>query len=132
MRSKEGDYLLEVDVRNFLLSHASLKSLIGTRLYPGWIPENAQMPSVAFLGVSGVRHHDIDVAYPRYQFSIFSPRYLEAKEIAKEIREILQRFKGKMGGTNIIQVAFQNEYETYEQNTKLYHIAIDFKFIYWE
>ncbi|MFJ5625446.1 DUF3168 domain-containing protein [Peribacillus loiseleuriae] len=124
--------MLEVDLRNHLLSHESLKNYIGARLYPGWIPENAAMPSVAFLGVSGVRHHDIDVAYPRYQFSVFSPRYLEAKEITAEIRNILQRYKGKMGNTNIIQVVFQNEYESYEQDTKLYHIAIDFKFIYWE
>lgn len=132
MKGKEGDNLLETDIREYLLSHESLKLKIGSRLYPGWIPENATMPSVAFLCVSGVQHHDIDVGYPRYQFSVFSPRYIEGKEIAAEIRNALQRFKGKMGNSNIIQVAFQNEYETYEQNTKLYHIAVDFKFIYWE
>ncbi|MFS0820759.1 DUF3168 domain-containing protein [Bacillus sp. 1P02SD] len=124
--------MIETDLRDYLLTHDSLTALIGNKLYPGWIPENAKMPSVAYLGVSGVRHHDIDVAYPRYQFSCFSPRYLEAKAIAAELREILQRFKGKMGNSNIIQVAFQNEYENYEKDTKLYHIAIDFKFIYWE
>ena len=124
--------MLEVDLRNHLLSNETLKSLISTRLYPGWIPENAVMPAVAFLCVSGVRHFDIDVAYPRYQFSVFSPRYLEAKEIVSEIRNILQRFKGKMGNTDVIQVAYQNEYENYERDTKLYHIAIDFKFIYRE
>ena len=120
------------DLRNFLLTHESLKTLIGTRLYPGWIPENAVMPSVACFEVTGVSHHDIDVAYPRYQFSIFSPRYIEAKEIANEIKEILQRFKGKMGNTRVIQGVYQNEYDNYESDTKLYHIAIDFKFIYWE
>ncbi len=124
--------MLEVDIRNYLISQETLKLKIGTRIYPGWIPENAVMPSVAFLSVSGVRHHDIDVAYPRYQFSVFSPRYIEAKEIAAEIRNILQRFKGQMGNSNVIQVAFQNEYENYENDTKLYHIAIDFKFIFWE
>lgn len=124
--------MLEVDIRNYLLSHESLKNKIGTRLYPGWIPENATMPSVAFLGVSRPSHHDIDVAYPRYQFSVFSSRYIEAKEVAEEIRNILQRFKGKMGSSDIIQVVFENEYESHEKDTKLYHIAIDFKFIYWE
>lgn len=124
--------MLEVDIRNYLLSHESIKLKIGTRLYPGWIPENAVMPSVAFLGVSRPSHHDIDVVYPRIQFSIFSSRYIEAKEIASEIRGILQRFKGKMGNTNIIQVVFENEYENYENDTKIYHIALDFKFIFWE
>lgn len=120
------------DLRNFLLTHESLTKLINVRLYPGWIPKDAPMPSVAYLEVSGVGFHDIDVAYPRYQFSIFSPKYVEAKEIAKEIKDILQRFKGKMGNTRVIQAVYQNEYDNYEIDTKLYHIAIDFKFIYWE
>lgn len=124
--------MIEVDLRNFLLTHESLTSKISTRLYPGWIPENADMPSVAFLIVSGVSHHNIDVAYPRIQFSCFSSRYLEAKEIANEIKAILQRFSGKMGNTRIIQAVFQNEYDNYEKDTKLYHVAIDFKIIYWE
>lgn len=124
--------MLEVDIRNYLLSHEPLKLKIGNRLYPGWIPENATMPSVAFLGVSRPSHHDIDVAYPRIQFSVFSPKYIEAKEIIAEIRKTLQRFKGKMGKTNIIQAVFENEYENFEKDTKLYHIAIDFKFIIWE
>ncbi|MBS4191745.1 hypothetical protein KHA94_16265 [Bacillus sp. FJAT-49705] len=124
--------MLETDLRTYLLTFDSLKSKISNRLYPGWIPENAVMPSVAYLGISRPSHHDIDVAYPRYQFSVFSPKYIEAKEIVAEIRGILQRFKGQMGNSNIIQVVYENEYENYEKDTKLYHIAIDFKFIFWE
>lgn len=124
--------MLETDLRTYLLTLDSLKDYIGTRIYPGWIPKNATMPSVAFLGVSRPSHHDIEVAYPRIQFSIFSARYIEAKEITSELRGILQRFKGRMGETNIIQIVYENEYENYESDTGLYHIAIDFKIIYWE
>lgn len=114
------------------MSQQSLTKFIGNRLYPGWLPENAPKPAVAYLSVSGVRHHDIEVAYPRYQFSVFSSRYTEAVEIAEEIRNVLQRFKGKLGNSNIIQIVHENQYENYENDTKLYHIAIDFKIIYWE
>lgn len=124
--------MLEIDLRNHLLSNESLKIKIGSRLYPGWIPEGAVMPAAAYLGISGARHHNIDVAYPRIQFSVFSPKYLEAKEIAALIRENLQRFKGKMGQSSIIQIVHLNDYENYERDTKLYHIALDFKIIYWE
>ena len=124
--------MFEVDLRNYLISQEPLKKLIGSKIYPGWIPENAKMPAIAFLEVSGVRHHNIDVAYPRFQFSIFSSRYLEAKEIANEVRNSLQRYKGKMGNTRVIQAVFQNEYESYEEDTLLYHVAVDFKFIFWE
>ena len=131
-QGKGVDSLLEIDLRNYLLTNDNLKALIGTRIYPGWIPENATMPSVAFLTVSGVRHHNIDVAYPRIQFSVFSSRYLEAKEIASEIRKSLRRHEGMTGSTRIIQGVFENENEMYEKDTLLYHIACDFKIIYWE
>jgi len=124
--------LLETDLRTYLLSFDSLKNKIGNRLYPVWIPQNAEMPSVAYVEVSRPSHHDIDVAFPRIQFSVFSNRYIEAKEISKEIRKILQRFKGKMGNTTVIQIAYENEYEVYERDTNRYHVATDYKIIHWE
>lgn len=119
-------------LRSYLLSIPEITALIGTRLYSGWIPENAPMPSVAYLEVSGVRHHDIDVAFPRYQFSCFSTRYLEAKEIADEIRKALQRYKGDISGTRVIQGVHEGTFEQYERDTGIYHVAIDFKIIYRE
>lgn len=124
--------MLEVDLRNFLLKQEKITDLINTRIYPGWIPQNAEMPSVAFFIVSGVRHHDIDVAFPRIQMSIFSKRYVEAKEISNRIVDCLRRFKGQMGNTSVLQIVFENEYDQYEPDTGLYHIAIDFKIIYRE
>lgn len=124
--------MLEIDLRNYILEQQEISDVIGNRLYPMWIPENAKMPSVAFFNVSNPSHHDIDVAFPRIQFSIFSDGYLEAKSISKLIKESLNRFKGELGSTNVIQIAYQNEYENYESDTGLYHIAIDFKIIYWE
>lgn len=124
--------MLPIDLRNHLLSHKPLTDLIGTRLHPGWFPEKVTLPAVAFFCVSGIGHHDIDVAYPRYQFSCFSPRYLEAKQVAGEIKNALKRFKGDMGGTRVIQGVFENQYEQYEKDTNLYHIAVDFKIIHWE
>lgn len=124
--------MLSTALRAYLLSRPEIRNLIGTRIYPGWIPENAPMPSVAYLEVSGVRHHDIDVAFPRYQFSCFSTRYLEAKEIADEIRKALQRYKGDISGTRVIQGVHEGTFEQYERDTGIYHVAIDFKIIYRE
>lgn len=114
------------------MEHQEITDIIGNRLYPGWIPENAIMPSVAYVTISKPAHHDIDVAFPRMQFSVFSTRYIEAKQIAKLLKEKLNRFKGQLGNANIIQIVYQNEYDMYESDTKLYHVAIDFKIIYWE
>lgn len=124
--------MLEIDLRNYLLEQESVTDLIGNRFYPGWIPKNAVMPSVAFFIVSGSRYHDIDIAYPRVQMSIFSKRYLEAKKIASNIINCLRRFKGIMGDTKIIQIVFENEHDMFESDTEIHHIAVDFKIIYRE
>lgn len=124
--------MLETKLRSFILEHQEITEIIGNRFYPGWIPENATMPSVAYMTISKPSHHDIDVSYPRMQFSIFSERYIQAKEIANLLKDKLNRFKGMFGDTSILQIAYQNEYDLYEEDTGLYHIAIDFKIIYWE
>lgn len=114
------------------MSHGSLKSLINTRLYPSVAPEGTISPYVCYYEVSAVSWHDIPVAYPRFQFSVFATRYLDAKNVAAEIRNILQRYKGNIGRYRVIQIAWDGSRELYEPDTKLHHIATDFKIIYRE
>lgn len=120
------------DLKDYLINYEPLKDLIGNRVYPGVLPAKPTLPAVSYFEVSGLRYHDIDVAFPRFQFSCFSPRYLEAKNVAKEIRHALQRFKGQIGDTNVIQGVFENQFELYENDTKLFNIAVDIKIIYRE
>lgn len=124
--------MLEVDLRNYLLEQEEITSVIDTRIYPGWIPQEAVMPSMAFFKVTGGKHHDIDVAFPRVQFSVFSSRYMEAKQLANSVVKAISRYKGVMGETKILQIVFQNEYDLFESDRKLYHVAVEFKIIYRE
>ncbi|QJD87900.1 tail completion protein gp17 [Cohnella herbarum] len=124
--------MLAIDLKDYLMAIPEISNVIGKRIYPGWFPEKVEYPAVAFLEVSGVSHHDIAVGYPRYQFSCFSPRYLEVKAVSSELRKNLQRYKGMMGSSRIIQIVWEGSREMYEPETKLHHIATDFKIIYWE
>lgn len=120
------------ELRAFLLSHQSLVDLIGSKLYPSVAPEGVKAPYVCYYEVSSVAWHDLPVAYPRFQFSVFAGKYLDAKNIAVELRNILQRYKGQMGDTRVIQGVWEGSRELYEPDTKLHHIATDFKMIYRE
>lgn len=123
---------IETKLRDYLLSIKEIQSAVGNRIYPGWLPEKPTYPAIAYLAVSGVAHHNIPVAYPRFQFSVFSTKYGEAKELAEEIRSALQRYKGNMGGVRVLQGVWEGSRDMYESDTKLYHIATDFKIIYRE
>lgn len=122
----------EVNLREYLLTIPEIKNIVGNRIHPGWLPEKPVYPALAYLEVSGVSHHNIPVAYPRFQFSVFSTRYGEAKQVAEEVRKALQRYKGDMGGIKVLQGVWEGSRDMYESDTKLYHIATDFKIIYRE
>ncbi|MBU8733436.1 DUF3168 domain-containing protein [Cytobacillus oceanisediminis] len=124
--------MLEVDLVNYLKNYQSLKDLVGGRIYPGVIPENGSKPAIAYNEISARGHHDIDVSFPRIQFSCFSPRYIEAKQVRKEIENALKRFKGAMGDTRVIQGVVAGKHELYEHDTKLHNAIIDIKIHYWE
>ncbi|KAB2337654.1 DUF3168 domain-containing protein [Cytobacillus depressus] len=124
--------MLETDLVNYLKNYQPLKDLVGGRIYPGVIPENGTKPAIAYNEISAPGHHDIDVAFPRFQFSCFSTRYTEAKQVRKEIENALKRFKGKMGNTRVIQGVSAGKYMLYEKDTMLHNAIIDIKIIYWE
>ena len=120
------------ELRAFLLTHEPLIDLIGNRLYPSVAPEGTEKPYVCYYEVSNTGWHDIPVAHPRFQFSVFHERYLVAKNVAVELRNILQRYKGQIGNTRVIQGVWEGSRELYEPDTQLHHIATDFRLIYRE
>lgn len=124
--------MLDTDLVDYLKNYQPLKELIGARIYPGVIPENGTKPAVAYNEVSALGHHDIDVSFPRFQFSCFSSRYIEAKQIRQEIENALKRFKGTMGATQVIQGVSDGKYMLYEDDTKLHNAIIIMKIIHWE
>ena len=127
-----GLSMIETELRAYLLNDPDIKRMIGNRMYPLVLPEKAAFPAIAYTMVSKGSHHLINIAFPRIQFSCFSPSYMEAKNIAGKIREALQRYKGQMGSNRVIQGVFENEYEMYEKDTGLYHVACDIKIIFRE
>jgi len=121
---------IEVALQNKLLENENLKNIVGERIYILKLPQNPVYPAVAYFKVSNPRHHAIDVAYPRFQFSVFAKTYKASKDLADLIRFVLQREKGITGGIPIIQGVYLNEIDLYESDTQLYHIACDYKIIY--
>lgn len=125
--------MLEIDVRNYLLEIQEIKDVIGNRIYPEFIPENASFPAIAYNEISSPGHHDIDVSFPRIQYSCFSHSVIEARLMRSLLKKHLKRFKGEMGDSRIIQIVVNGEYPMpYESDRGIYGRAIDFKIIYWE
>ncbi|MFA5558122.1 MAG: DUF3168 domain-containing protein [Methanofastidiosum sp.] len=117
-------------LKDKLASDNELKKLINDRIYYVNIPQNPIYPCISFYRVSNPRGHLVDVSSPRFQIDIWAKKYSETVEIANRIRRILQRSKGVWDGISIIQGVYMNEFEDYESDTNLYHLAADYRIIY--
>ncbi|GAE27026.1 hypothetical protein JCM9140_3137 [Halalkalibacter wakoensis JCM 9140] len=119
------------ELRAFLLTHESLTEMVGNRIYPQVAPEGVKAPYICYYEMPNSAH-DIPVSFPRIQFSVFSPRYTEAKNVSAELKNILNRYSGTIGTKRVIQGVWIGLPELYERDTKLHHIPSDFKMIYRE
>lgn len=123
---------IEEAIYSYLSGESGITDLVGTRIYPLVLPQNTEYPAITYYRVSGPEHHDKDVAYPRIQLTAWAETYEEAKTVAAEVKAALQRFKGTMGvpGVVVIQGVFQNDMDLYDNETGVYYVATDIKFIH--
>lgn len=122
---------IEQAIKNKLLARTQIVAIVNNRIYYPNLPQNPTYPAIIFFLLTGLRYHDIDVAYPYYQFDSWAPTYMQSIQLANEIRLTLQREKGIWDGISVIQGVFKNETDVEEPNNpNLFHRASDFEIIY--
>lgn len=114
----------------------ALAALVGERIYYVRASQDVETPYVVFFKVSGPRVHSHQgaslLANPRFQFSAFATTYLEAKQIIQAIQTALQGYTGISEGIFIQSCLYANEFDTYEVQTGLYHVAVDYEIYHRE
>jgi len=125
---------IETALKTHLLSKTALTALVGQNIfYLGEVPQGVTEPYVVFFKVSTTREHSFSgssqLARARFQFSVFSDSYYEAKQIVEQLQVALQGVTGNIGDSpyvNVGAILYENEQDLYETETKLYHIAVDY------
>ena len=127
---------VEAALASYLKSIGEITDLIGigdsARIYPLKLPQKPNYPAVTYQVISSPRHHDVDIAYPRIQYTTFAGTYSQAKELAGILRLHLQRLKGVLSGVHVKQIEYINAVEFYQDDAGVYYIPQDFKIIYEE
>jgi hypothetical protein len=131
--------LIEQALMTYLLAQSGITDLVSTRIYFTRAPQDVDQPYIVFFKISGLRFHSHDgsseLANPQFQFSIFASNYGTGKNIAAAIQTALQGYSGTMGGDGGVAVGsclYLNEYETYERETELNHIIVEYEFMHEE
>lgn len=118
------------------LSTGTLTTSLGsTNIFPMVIPQESPLPAVTYQEISEPWVHamgsDPGLRSPRYQISIWSTSYSQAKSISKTVRTLLRDFTGNLGGSVPVQrIFFENEqdFSITDSVTQevTYHVAQDY------
>ena len=103
---------------------SGLSTTVSTRIYPATAPQGVAKPYIVYRKVSANRQYahsgQSSLTFDRVQVSVFSTEYLVAKGLVSTLFTTMEGWTG-------VQAAFKvNEIDFYEEDTKLYHIPVDF------
>lgn len=127
---------VEADIYTRLTGYSGLSALVGTRIYPNTIEQNATLPLIVYRRISADRASamvdDTGTVDARFQFDVYDDQYTDGvRPVTEQLRKALQRYNGT--NTVTIQSIFLlNETEYYDDTTELYRVSIDFRIIYNE
>ena len=121
---------IETALYSYLASYAGLTALIGDRIYPLVIPEQASLPAIAYQRISTrfTYSHDGDseLDRPRFQFSCVAATAKAAREVRDQVVAALSAYSGDMQGVNVGVSFIENEMDGYEpQPTDAYAMRVD-------
>lgn len=125
-----------MDIEQALTAHAKadspLAALVGTRIYPLFIPQEAPLPAIAYQRISGPRVHSHDgvdqFGRARVQLTCQALGYDEAKDCAHLVRQAFRGFSGQMGGPagpQIHEIRIENEMDGYNDEGDRFTVRID-------
>jgi hypothetical protein len=125
------------DIAAFLAADAGVSALIGTRIYPMLLPQNATKPAVVYSQVSGVRVTTHDKAKnftdQVYQLQCIADDPKSVKNLSEKVRQAMEGFQGTMGATNVQGVFMTAERDApYQLDSLTYRTDLDFRLYFLE
>ena len=124
---EEGD--LEMVLVDRLTTYADLLSLISTRVYPMILPQKPTLPAVTYQRIDGPREHGMteeqDMAHLRIQIDSWAETKADAKGVAAEIMNALERWTDTATSPVILDSFLDNDESSYEPDTNIHRIRQD-------
>lgn len=131
---------IEFAIFEHLNADADLTALLGDRIFPMVMHQDAAIPSIVYQKISGVREYTLTdragIAEPRFQFSCWGRSYFEAKTTSLKLRKAFELvFPITIGTTNAIKLfdaRIVNENDQIDDDTKLFRTLIDYILVHKE
>lgn len=109
----------EAVLRSALVGSASVAALISTRIYPVVAPASAALPLVTWRRAGITRAHTLSspmgVPQVSIEYQVYAATYEAARDIADEMRSVLDGYRGTVDNTTVRQTSLQNEVDEFVQ-----------------
>lgn len=115
--------MIEADIRTALLGSSAVVSIVDERIAALTMPEGERSPYVVYQLVAGSRAGSMvssgSLRNGRFQFSCFSPDYLEAKALADAVQLAIEDYEG-------FESVFISDRDLQDPTTKLYYAVLEY------
>lgn len=123
-------------LRSRVLTSGTIVTLLTDRIYYQKLPDNTLFPAISIEKVSSRRLQTLQgysgLTDAFFSINIFSRSGGDSETIAKEVKTVLDGFRGTISGVDVQAVLSDNEINLWEQDTEVYHIVSDFRIFYVE
>jgi hypothetical protein len=97
--------VIDEALQDHCLSDATLRRLVGERVYPDFAPASAVVPYVLRSRISNPPHDHLAgeaaIGNPTYQFTVVAASNRERNEVGAALRACLSRYSGPMGTEDV-------------------------------
>lgn len=126
------------ELRAHVLEDETVSGLVGARMYPTALPQNATFPAISYQLVSEIRTptmlHPDTLPEARVQIDAWGKTFAQAHAVAEALRECLDGFRGQMDSPGIyVGGIFADTGRTfYESEPELHRVSRDYIIHYGE
>mgnify|MGYP003627568974 CR=1 FL=1 len=108
-----------VGIRTYLLTKTAVTDIIGTRIYPTVLPQNATLPAIVFDIFGGTPDDVLTGSSGSFRAVVdlecISTNHITSNDLAEQVRLVTQGYFGAMGDEQVNASRLFSRSETYVQ-----------------
>jgi hypothetical protein len=108
-----------VGIRTYLLTKTAITDIVGTRIYPTILPQNATLPAIVFDVFGGTPDDVLTGSSGSFRAVVdlecISANHITSNDLAEQVRLVTQGYFGAMGDEQINAARLLSRSENYVQ-----------------
>lgn len=121
--------MLSAEALVYLLGNNSgVSTMVGARVYPQLVPQEAPRPAIAYQRISSIPEHShsgfSSLTRTRYQLTLEGNTHLEALTLARAVRRALDGVRNTVGDLTVVTMV-ENESDGYGDTAQVPVVRMD-------